>query len=350
MEVTIRDVAVKAQVSFQLVSAVLGNKSYARASAVTREKIEQAARELGYYPNISAQILQGGSSKLIGVMIDSRAPEEAFSLLAELEQAATAHGYRILIAEAHDDPEKLFSAYCALKQNRVDGVISLSHDYPGIDYHLEEKLKTEKKLVFVQNIREHLHSYVDVDMAEGFAMATRHLQKEGYRNIALLLSQRARDIQKCQTIQSRIHGFHSVLPGGNVFYVPGADPGTACRQLIDGEFKEKQIDAVVAQNDYIAAFLQKELLAAGKKLPEDFGLVGCDNRLVCQCMPLELSTITYDRKSVAEKTIEFILKLIVGEDARLAAVFQPQLIVRASSQRKKAISEKLNINQIKGVL
>ncbi len=30
MEVTIRDVAAKAQVSFQLVSAVLGNKSYAR--------------------------------------------------------------------------------------------------------------------------------------------------------------------------------------------------------------------------------------------------------------------------------------------------------------------------------
>ena len=58
MEVTIRDVAAKAQVSFQLVSAVLGNKSYARASAGTREKIERAASELGYQPNISARILQ----------------------------------------------------------------------------------------------------------------------------------------------------------------------------------------------------------------------------------------------------------------------------------------------------
>lgn len=37
------------------------NKSYARASAGTREKIERAASELGYQPNISARILQGGA-------------------------------------------------------------------------------------------------------------------------------------------------------------------------------------------------------------------------------------------------------------------------------------------------
>ena len=82
MVATIRDVAAKAKVSFQLASAVLGNKKYARASEATRKKITDAARNLGYVPNVSAKILRGDASKIIGVLIDSRAPESTFSILA----------------------------------------------------------------------------------------------------------------------------------------------------------------------------------------------------------------------------------------------------------------------------
>lgn len=341
MEVTIRDVAAKAQVSFQLVSAVLANKSYARASARTREKIEQAAHELGYQPNINARILQGGASKLLGVMIDSKAPEETFSLLAELEQAASAHGYRILIAEAHNAPERLFEAYCSLKQNRVDGIISLSHDYPKLNYRLDQKLKEEKRLIFVRNIHGQQHSFVDVDVAAGIETAVCHLKEQGYRNIALLLCKTEQEGDKNYiSIQERLHGFAKECPDQPVYHVPAVTTETeqlknACRELICGDLTRSGIDAVIAQNDYVAAVLMKELQAAGKRVPEDFGIIGCDNRLICQCLPVELSTITYDREQMARKTIEFMLQLIAGADAPLTAVFEPQLIIRASSQRGK---------------
>ena len=100
MTPTIRDVASKADVSFQLAAAVLGGKKYARAAESTRQKIFTAARELGYVPNASARILRGDASKIIGVIIDSRAPESVFSLLAEIEHAADQLGYRILTAQA----------------------------------------------------------------------------------------------------------------------------------------------------------------------------------------------------------------------------------------------------------
>ena len=98
MAVTVRDVAAEAGVSFQLVAAVLGGKKYAHASAATGEKIREAARKLGYIPNASARILRGDASKIIGVLIDSRAPETMYSILAEIEQLADRHGYRILTA------------------------------------------------------------------------------------------------------------------------------------------------------------------------------------------------------------------------------------------------------------
>ena len=340
MEVTIRDVAAKAQVSFQLVSAVLGNKSYARASAGTREKIERAASELGYQPNISARILQGGASKLLGVMIDSRAPEETFSLLAELEHAAGCHGYRILIAQAHDDPEKLIDAYYALKQNGVDGIISLAHDYPKQDCRLDQKLKEEKKLVFVRNTHKQQHSFVDVDVAAGIETAVCHLKEQGYRNTALLLFKTDPEKDKnCRSIQERLRGFCRACPEGSVFQVPAFTSETdglenACRDLIHDEFTEKGIDAVIAQNDYIAAILMKELQSAGRLVPDDFGVVGCDNRLICQCLPVKLTTLNYDRKLVAETTIDFLLKYIGCRKTRLNAVFQPQLIIRESTLKK----------------
>ena len=106
----------------------LGGKKYAHASASTREKIQESARKLGYVPNASARILRGDASRIIGVLIDSRAPESMYGVLAEIEQRADELGYRILSAQAHDNPDKLLQAYYSLKQNGVDGIISFSHD------------------------------------------------------------------------------------------------------------------------------------------------------------------------------------------------------------------------------
>ena len=187
MAATIRDVASEAKVSFQLASAVLGNKKYARASEATRKKILDAARRLGYVPNVSARILRGTASKIIGVLIDSRAPEPAYGTLVEIERGADELGYRILSAQAHDNPEKLLQAYHSLKQNGVDGIISFSHDYPQLNCQLDRQLKDDPKIVFVRSTLEPDASSVDVDMAGGMKMAVDHLTAGGYRNPALLL-------------------------------------------------------------------------------------------------------------------------------------------------------------------
>ena len=340
MAITIKDVAEEAQVSFQLVSAVLGNKSYARAAVDTRERIWSAANKLGYQPNISARVLKGSASKLLGVMIDSRAPEETFSLLAELEYAAGCHGYRILIAQAHDNPEKLLESYYELKQNGVDGIISLAHDYPGQHCRLDQVLKEEKRIVFIRNTAEQQLSYVDVDVAMGIENAVLHLEGQGYRNIALLLVETAPGEEHTISIRQRLAGFTRSCPKGQVYYVPSCateidELEQHCRKLIHHEFRVKAIDAIIAQNDYIAAVLLKELQSSGIKVPSDFGIIGCDNRLICQCLPVKLTTLNYDRKLVAETALKFLFKHLKGDETRLKAVFQPQLIIRESTQRKE---------------
>ena len=337
MSVTIRDVAERAHVSFQLVSAVLGGKRYARASAATRERIAQAVRELGYSANVSARILRGGASGVIGVLIDSEAPDATFLLLSELEHAAAVRGYRILITESHDSPAELVKAYHSFKQNAVDGIISLANDYPGIQPRMDEVLREEKKLLFVCGIRNRDCSWVDVDIADAIVKAVAHLRKEGCRNIAFLCHEQA---PPSISIQQRISGFRSVLPEGPVLCLPQMLRISLesilphARALVRNKIVKQGIDGVIAQNDYYAALLEKELLRAGFHVPGDVAVVGCDNLPLCHCMPVSLSSISFDRDKMAEKCMEIILELIHGNPGPLHATFQPHLIIRESSRRK----------------
>ena len=123
------DIAKLAGVSKAAAGKVLnGGRTQIRVSEETRQRILAAAKQLHYQPNMAASILAGGQSRIIGVMIDSRAADSQYRILAEIENEAGKHGYRLLIAQAHDDPEKILDSYHSLKQNGVDGIISFSHD------------------------------------------------------------------------------------------------------------------------------------------------------------------------------------------------------------------------------
>ena len=219
MSPTIRDVASKASVSFQLAAAVLGRRKYAHASESTRKRIISAAQELGYVPNASARILRGKASKILGVLIDSRSSESMFSFLAELEQTADAFGYRILTAQAHDNPEKLMSSYSFLKQNGVDGIISLSHDYSQLGCRLDQRLPDDPKIIFVFNTDEQNPSAVDIDIKSAVISVSEHLRSRGYRKTALVLHGNSDPDRQPASCRKRMDGFRSSCPEGQVFFL-----------------------------------------------------------------------------------------------------------------------------------
>ncbi len=344
MAATIRDVASEAKVSFQLASAVLGNKKYARASEATRKKILDAARRLGYVPNVSARILRGTASKIIGVLIDSRAPEPAYGTLVEIERGADELGYRILSAQAHDNPEKLLQAYHSLKQNGVDGIISFSHDYPQLNCQLDRQLKDDPKIVFVRSTLEPDASSVDVDMAGGMKMAVDHLTAGGYRNPALLLWGEGDVSKLALNSKKRCDGFKQACPEGKIFFLNSPDTdiarlAKACRKLIREKILPGKIDSVIAQNDNLAAILMKELLASGIRIPRDFGLIGFDNRLIGECLPVTLSSLFYDRKELADAVLKILMDKISGNTDPVRIICRMKFVPRESTDKNSIIKK-----------
>ena len=338
MTPTIRDVAAKAGVSFQLAAAVLGEKKYARASEAARKRIADAARELGYVPNASARILRGDASKIIGVLIDSRAPESMYGVLAEIEHAADALGYRILIAQAHDNPEKLMHSYHALRQNGVDGIISFAHDYPSLNCRLDQLLKDDPKIVYLQSSLEACVSAVNVDTVGGMKTALDHLKRNGYRNPALILAD-----ELALSCRQRLSGFRRFAPSGCKSYFLSADEisvdslSVKSRKLIREELLPDQVDAIIAQNDNLAAILMKELLAEGIRIPQDFGLIGFDNLMIGQCLPVPLSSLYYDRKELSDSVLKILLDKINGNIEPVQINCQMKFIPRESTSKKSSI-------------
>ena len=96
MPVTIKDIALRADVSYQAVSAVLNNKNNCRVSPQKREHIQNIARELGYQVNFGYKLMHGRSTHTVAIVsamrqIDSE--EHIKKMLLKLIRQLNQQGY-----------------------------------------------------------------------------------------------------------------------------------------------------------------------------------------------------------------------------------------------------------------
>ena len=70
-KVTLRDIAAAVNLSPAAVSQILNNKEINYCSEATKERVRQAARDLGYRRNIGYKLMHHQSTGTVGIMIAS---------------------------------------------------------------------------------------------------------------------------------------------------------------------------------------------------------------------------------------------------------------------------------------
>ena len=94
MKVRLKDIADVTGFSLMTVSLALNpRKSGSRISDETRKKIIQVAREMNYTPNMSARILSGGRSNVVGVMFNANVDGFYSELQLRIDKALGERGY-----------------------------------------------------------------------------------------------------------------------------------------------------------------------------------------------------------------------------------------------------------------
>ncbi|MET7485892.1 LacI family DNA-binding transcriptional regulator [Streptomyces sp. NPDC005538] len=118
---TMADVARSAGVSVATVSHVLNDTR--PVLPATRQAVLTAIEELGYTPNTLARSLVTSRTRSIGLAVSAISNPYFTEILQGVEAGALEHGYSLLIADPHDDPEHERKVVQLLHERRVDGMI-----------------------------------------------------------------------------------------------------------------------------------------------------------------------------------------------------------------------------------
>ena len=105
--VTMKDIARELGVSVATVSRAL--KDSPRISVEKREEIKRYAREHNFTPNLIAEALRKSKVqplKIIGVIVPKFSHFYFSSVLAGIEEEASARGYRIMVAQSDERYER----------------------------------------------------------------------------------------------------------------------------------------------------------------------------------------------------------------------------------------------------
>jgi DNA-binding LacI/PurR family transcriptional regulator len=222
---------------------------------------------------------------------------------------------------------------------------------------LQLKEKSEARLVIAQidlsGKSKSPFDSVSFSGVRGSLLATRHLLDRGHRDICFLT--RSVDFP---WIQERIEGFWQALAlagvsteeeaftssgGGRVFCSAkppeGGDEWTWASQDVVQRFFEHneaahRYTAVVALNDQVASAFIDEATKRGFRVPEDFSVVGFDDRL--ESKGIGLTTIHLPIEEIGEAAVTLMLQRHNEpfESGKIDMVLNPSLVVRSTTLQK----------------
>ena len=331
---SIKDVARLAGVSTATVSRTLAEPE--KVSEATRTKVQSAIKRSGYVRNELARSFRMQSTQTILVLVPDIGNPFYSLIIQGLEEVAQKHGYRLLLGDTQNRPERESEYLQSVMQRQVDGVISLGHTLPQV---LEFK---DGKSVPLVMACEYLHdatvSSISIDNVAAAALATRHLLDLGHRRIAFINGPAQTPLSK-----DRLRGYREALKDAGVAY----DKSLVVRgdfSLLSGEraasalLDEKiKFSAVFAANDAMGIGAIKVLRARKLKVPEDISVVGFDDIEFAQYVEPPLTTIHQPRREIGRATMtRMIARLNDGAAPPLQVVLEHELVVRGSTARRKA--------------
>lgn len=330
MKVTVKHVAERVGCSPSLVYFYLNHPGTTRVAAATRKKIDEAVRELDYRPNLPASILKNGSGRIIGVMIDTEAPDLVKKILTFLEQEITGRGFYLQVGMFHNNFESLCSSYFLLKQFGARGVICLSHDYPEFRAELDAFFAEHADIVFYNGPSRPGHPLLEVDLPEGIARLWEHLMQRGMSRLMLCLKD---GCTESFGIQRRVSGYRRVVQK-KCLPICCFDPSLPLHRnfaetllpLLEAEKPQ----AVLFSNDGVALSAMQFLQVNGIKIPEELSIIGFDNDAQGENSTPALTTIAVDIPAAAKQLTDLLFEQLEHNNPPRCPVISPKLFFRGS--------------------
>lgn len=335
---TIHDLAQHLGVHKSTVSRAMDPAKRHLISAELLQRVESAARELGYRPNHAAAALSTGRSKTIGVLLPDITNPVFPPILRGIEDALDAEGYFALLANT-DSARRDDAAHAAVERmqaQRAEGFLIATAVRD--DAWLEGLRKSGARIVLVNRTdgRGELPAVISDDML-GMRLAVDHLVGLGHRRIVHLAGPGS-----FSTGLSRRIGFEQALraqglePGGIVdctAYSVQAGQAAMDELLVKRRGKRLPFSAVVAANDLIALGALQALRERGIAVPGEVSVVGHNDMPLLDQVSPPLTSVRIQHYEMGYRAARLLLESLRGTPGSVEAtvVLRPSLVVRGST-------------------
>ena len=327
--VTIKDVAKVAGVSYSTVSRALSGSS--EISADTRERILQVCKEMNYTANTVARAMVMKSTKLLGLILTSVNNPFMSELAYHIDRQARARGYNIILCNSSRNLEQERDLFELMIGRQVDGIIlfpSGPESYTPLRPYLD-RIPT----VFIgENLREVPESYVSVDNYHGARLGVEYLYGLGHRDILYFGRRRG-----STTHQLRADGYAAACRDleltpqycNNTFSASTIKYGYQLAKQLFAQ--ERHFSAIFAATDTNALGIMQAAEENGIRIPEDISLLGFDNIRDSNLPRINLTTIEQPKKMLASVAVDSLLDKIQNElSGYTHRILTPTLIERSS--------------------
>ena len=327
-KITIYDVASEANVSLATVSRVLNYPE--KVKPVTRERVLEAIKKLGYRPNAIARGLASRKSTTVALIVPDASRASVAEMLNGVTDIARKYDYTVILKVTNGEQEIEEEVWQEVYAAQVDGIIYLNDE---LEERNIEQMNRMNVPVVLCNTKEDLNRYpsVSIDFDAAFYEATLKFIKDGKKDILFVSTRRAYSVnllKECGYLRAmEEHGLESnvVRSSGRV---------NVNFPFFSDYLKTHKPEAAIVVRDSIAVSLINAAFAHGYDVPKDIEVIGFQNTKYSKMSRPTLSTIDNPIYDIGAVSMRLLTKLMNDEETENKNVVLPHDIIWRDSTNK----------------
>jgi DNA-binding LacI/PurR family transcriptional regulator len=334
------DIAAHAGVSQATVSYVLNDKQNGnRVGQGTRQRVLDAAAELGYHRNEIARSMATGKTHVLGVVGHAPQWQRTSRLLAGALDEADERGYFIKLVRWNR--EEMRSTVDRCLALRLDGVIDLIQ---GSDHSvLAQEMRhcgVPVASVTAASV-EQGEICVRLDEMQAARAAANHLVQLGHRRIVLLLGHPddERSAGSRSPYRTALRECGVAVHQQDVLYDDYNSERTeiVIRELFENVLQQpvgERPTAVICYRDLAALVVMRTLRRCGLQVPHDVSVVGCSDFSMAAVADPPLTTLRVPYYEMGRVLARHLIEAIEGgqsETDNIVEQLPAELVVREST-------------------
>ncbi len=305
-KITVREVALRAEVSESTVSRIMRNKGL--VADATREKVMETVRAMGYVPNRIAGSLASLDAFLVGVVIPSLSNIVFPEVLQGIQSALEPTDLQAVISTTDYNADR--------EEAMVRGILAWKPAailLAGFDHTDATRRMLDQSGIRVVEMMDIDSTPIDVAVGTSHRRAGhaigRHLIQRGYRRFGYV----GHDWNADRRARLRYDGICQALAESGLTIAAQAlsdgpsSVATGRAQTARLRSDAPQVEVAIYSNDDMAVGGVFHCLGAGIRLPDDFAVFGFNGLDIGRELPQPLSTMRSNRFLIGQRAIEAIL-------------------------------------------